>query len=621
MTMNKNGGQLMEELIIPGKIDYEAVFQRSSVIFCIIDFDEKIKQANDSFLKLFLTGEEILYTKKFTELFDHVEAKRISSLLFELKEGLDPVNNQNKFTTRLLGGTYNWDFNIDFANRLIYIIGHEIADEKEYERMLVDANNRYYLVNKATSEAIYDWEIGSEYCFWHGENFKKLFGVNRSNCYMSMTIWMSFLHPDDRNEVWKSVSEAINNGSTFWTDQYRFLKSNGEVVYVLDRAYIERDHTGKPLRVIGAMGDITPQKQAEAALFESEKSYRKLFNSAPLPQLIFDKNSLKILKVNNTSVQHYGYTDKEFLNLSFNDLIHQQQYTQMLNKIKDLNVKHKPYKVITTHRKKNGEVIKVECTAISVTYNDHEAILMMIYDITEKVKLQHELTRNKINQQKQLTSAIIKAQERERTQLGLELHDNINQILTSAKLYNEMYYTGAVNDKEILNKAINYLQNCINDIRDISKRLSTPTLGDISLIDSVNELIESINLLKTITVECKFINIQDCVITEEFHLTLYRIVQEQLNNILKHSKATKVEIQLNNKKANFTLIIKDNGVGFNNRSNHTGIGLKNIKSRVENMNGQLYITSNKNEGCEVKAIFPCIASLQIEETTDHEFTK
>lgn len=157
---------------------------------------------------------------------------------------------------------------------------------------------------------------------------------------------------------------------------------------------------------------------------------------------------------------------------------------------------------------------------------------------------------------------MIRAQEGERAQLGQELHDNVNQVLTTVKLYNEMMLDGIGDSRDILNKSIRQLQNCINEIRSISKRLSAPSLGRISLADSILELVESINLTNRIDISSRIEGLDDRVIPQDLHLAIYRINQEQLNNILKYAEARHAWITNVNNEAGLVLTIADDGRGF-----------------------------------------------------------
>jgi signal transduction histidine kinase len=233
-----------------------------------------------------------------------------------------------------------------------------------------------------------------------------------------------------------------------------------------------------------------------------------------------------------------------------------------------------------------------------------KGILVNSRNIDDRVKLQRRLSQELVNKQKEITSAVIKAQESERSQLGLELHDNVNQILTTVKLYNEMYLTGYIKDKQLLAKSSLYIQDCINEIRSISKRLSAPTLGKISLTDSIGELVDSINLTKRIEISYLPQGIDHISFSDDLHLAIYRIVQESLNNIIKYSNAQAAFIEIKADDVQLFLKISDNGKGFVASQKSGGIGITNMKTRAENLNGSFTLNSAPGEGCQIEVCFP-----------------
>lgn len=214
----------------------------------------------------------------------------------------------------------------------------------------------------------------------------------------------------------------------------------------------------------------------------------------------------------------------------------------------------------------------------------------------EEARLRHQL----------ITEAVIRAQENERSIIGLELHDNINQVLTTVKLHNEMVLDGVGEPQAILPRSINYLQNCINEIRSLSKRLSAPTLGKISLQESVKDLIESINETSKVKITYEMSGLYEPVLKKEVHLGVYRILQEQLHNVIKHSEASEVSVQLEHKQETIRLVVADNGIGFAVNETKNGIGLVNMKTRAESLNGTFELESYPGRGCKIKVILPCL---------------
>lgn len=205
--------------------------------------------------------------------------------------------------------------------------------------------------------------------------------------------------------------------------------------------------------------------------------------------------------------------------------------------------------------------------------------------------------------ERELTKQIIVAQEREREIIGHELHDNVNQVLTSVKLFLQMAINKPALVDEILPRSVQYLMNCIQELRNLSRTLSAPTLGNTSFADSIASLIEMVADPSGIQIDF----VQEGPIEEigkDQKLTLYRILQEQLNNVVKHAEATKVTIRLAVDEQEVDLTIEDNGKGFNKKDLRNGIGLNNISSRAAVLGGKMTITSKPGVGTMMMVILP-----------------
>lgn len=221
-------------------------------------------------------------------------------------------------------------------------------------------------------------------------------------------------------------------------------------------------------------------------------------------------------------------------------------------------------------------------------------------NITEKKILQLELE----EQQRLLTTATIKAQERERAEISRELHDNVNQVLTSIKLYTELCIDDPVQNASLMTRSVGLLQSCISEIRTLSKRLSAPSLGNIQIKDSIRELVENIAATQVFEVVLDADITTQVPISEELHLAIYRIVQEQLTNILKYANATLVTIFFDLVDNELMVKISDNGKGFRQGQKSGGIGLSNMATRAKSLGGSFSVNSSPGLGCVVIAMFP-----------------
>ncbi len=238
----------------------------------------------------------------------------------------------------------------------------------------------------------------------------------------------------------------------------------------------------------------------------------------------------------------------------------------------------------------DGSVIFVEAIVSRITYNQQPATIGSIIDITDR--LQEE---NRINK------AVIDAQEQERMQIGMELHDNVQQILAGSLLtldYAKSQFDDRVSALEALQDVKGYVNEGIHELRRLSHQLAPAMRTPEGLAEKINELVSSMNADGRLFVEVQadgFNTPED----EELELAFYRIVQEQLNNILKHAEATRVSIVLRQMEDGLFLSIRDDGKGFDPAARAPGIGLENIRRRAAALDGEMKILSAPGKGCEL----------------------
>ena len=291
---------------------------------------------------------------------------------------------------------------------------------------------------------------------------------------------MANIHTEDAKEVHQSLKDAIDSGKEQWNCEYRFRCADGSYKYILDRGYILRDRSNKPLRMIGTMQDLT-----------------------------------------------------------------------------------------------------------------------------EKILMQKRLDEEKEKHQRAILKAAIEGQERERAFISKELHDNINQILTSANLYLSIADPGN-NSKmtEAVKTSRGYIRTAIEEIRKLSQGMSASDIDDIGLAGAIEDLKDRINFLKICKVRFVHSGNLDSI-PPDLSLTIFRIIQEQLNNIVKHSEATHATISLDIEETKVVLHISDNGIGadINARKENKGVGLSNIRSRVLAYNGKFEIKTSPGQGFEIFVYF------------------
>jgi PAS domain S-box-containing protein len=350
------------------------------------------------------------------------------------------------------------------------------------------------------------------------------------------------------------------------------------------------------------------RKMAEEALKNSMKEIADYKYAIDQSAIVSITDNYGVIKyVNNNFCNLYGFTQEEAIGKNHNTIINSGYHPHSFWKNFWKTIQQgKVLKAEVCNMAKDGSLHWQDTTIIP--FLDLEGkpyqYIAIRTDITKKRKLEIELAAEQLNHQKVITEVTIQAQEKERNQLGRELHDNINQILATVKMYLGLAKSKKRIPEDLVEKGYNYLDDAIKEIRTLSHSLVAPSLGDVGLEEALTDITYAINAGSG--VHLKVINHMDKrkKIDANKKIILYRIVQEQINNITKYAKAASATILLETKGKNIHLSITDDGVGFDVNQKARGIGLQNIQSRVEFYAGKMDIISAPGKGCTLKIAVP-----------------
>jgi two-component system sensor histidine kinase UhpB len=341
------------------------------------------------------------------------------------------------------------------------------------------------------------------------------------------------------------------------------------------------------------------------SLKESNESYRNLFYNNPLPIFIWDLHSLQVLEVNDIAQQEYGYTREELLGMTILDLRVEKEHDLTRKFVQQfIETDMTKRSDIWNHRKKNGEIIVLDISSHKIEYKGTTAILAIHNNITEKIRLEEKLKEERLLKQKEITEATIQVQEKERYEISTELHDNVNQQLTVAMMYIASAQQKMPEQSALLKQSSDFILNAIEEIRKLSQNLVTPLIKHFGLSKAIEGLLDDISGANTFSIELTADAFYEEDIKYDFKLNLFRIVQEQMNNIIKHARANTVTLDLVRKEDKICLKIADDGVGFDVNKQHKGIGIYNIISRSELYNGVVGVRSSPGDGCVIDICFP-----------------
>lgn len=411
----------------------------------------------------------------------------------------------------------------------------------------------------------------------------------------------------DAAEHFEEVDRRVlKTGETIVTQETLLGNQGNEHLWLLTTKVPLKNASNEVIGIVGVSRNITELKRIEESLRKINERY--LIVSKATNDAVWDLDVSASSIIWNEGLRTiFGFPFTETSLDWWTQQIHPDDFNRVMSLWENMFEEKESTWYSEYRFKANDGQYRFILDRGYVLFDQHDRpyrVIGAMMDITDRKRLQDELEKQKLDRQRQITEATIRAQEKERRELGRELHDNINQILTTSKIYIEMAMEEPEIREEVLGKSYQYVSNAIDEIRSLSKSLVPPSLGDIGLKEAITDLINNLNQAQKIHIIFKTYGLKGVFIDNDLKLMTYRIVQEQINNVLKHSKASSAEISISVVRKNLNIIIRDDGIGFDQARRGRGIGLNNIMSRAELHHGSVLIDSSPGNGCSLKVSIP-----------------
>jgi PAS domain S-box-containing protein len=354
------------------------------------------------------------------------------------------------------------------------------------------------------------------------------------------------------------------------------------------------------------MEEISDRLRAEDALRESEKKYSQLVENSLTG--IYINQDERIVFANNKFTEIHGYSKDEIVGLEWWKLVHPQD-RDLLDSFRTIRLSggDAPVEYEARGLTKEGKTIWLTRRNSLIEYQGKPAILGNVVETTQRKQMEKALEES-AQELRHLSSQLLAAQENERKRISQELHDSIGQVLTAAKFSLERKIS-QMNRKQapagiLLEDVIAMLQNAIEESRRISMDLWPSILEDLGILPSINWFCRNFEKIYAgIRIEKQFA-IQENEIPASRKIVIYRVLQEALNNIAKHSQADHVRLALSKNQSVIEFLIEDNGKGFDRVTYYKGLGLSSMRERVEFSGGAFRVESNPGSGTTIHANWP-----------------
>ncbi len=506
--------------------------------------------------------------------------------------------------------------NIDTKKEKIVAENIVLALAKSDAR-LAESDEWIRYIAKTSYDVMWDWDIAAGEIYV-GNSIEDLFGYKLQNNTVSFKEFIRCLLPEEKNVVEKKILKTLASRDKSWNDSYMLRRHDGSVASTVSRASIVRDENGKPHHMIGVIHDLSRLKELEEKLeheiatnlkqfIEYKERFNLIFNSSS--DILFDIDlATNQIILSDAYEKEFGYkiTDNMTQVEDWANHIHTDDKEAVIQDyFRMLATEDTEWKYAYRFLRADHSMADVLSSAVILRNANGKAYRMIgsMKDISKQRVLEEKLEDEIRLKEKRIAEATEEAKETERADIGKELHDNVNQLLSASRLYLDIARRGGKNTEMYLNRSSEYTLTAIEAIRKLSLGLTTDVIKNLGLCEAIENLARDTMEVNPIRIFCTLKSFKENGVKDKFKLNVFRMVQEQLNNILKHSKATRMIISLSQSKKSIILTISDNGIGFDTGKHYKGIGLSNIRNRASAFNGVADFVSQPGQGCILTIIF------------------
>lgn len=416
-------------------------------------------------------------------------------------------------------------------------------------------------------------------------------------------------HPAVQSDVIKQLEEKFFAKQPSGKIEVKTTLWNGEKVW-LNCSYSRIEKKNEE-QILSITRNISAQKQKELQLSKNEEKYRTLFNNTNDAMLVCYLNYGKTLgnffEINEIATKWLGYTKNEFYHLNPISVLLENSEGKSLEIIDKLLTSGQMI-FDSVQITKDGSKIPVEISSHLFEFNGRQAVLFISRDITQRQKFEEKL-RASGEQLRQLAIHLQSIREEERKLIAREIHDELGQVLTVLKIQLSLLpnkIEGKSNEiLDQIRSLTKLVDNTIESVQKITAKLRPDILDELGIVSAIEWQTKQFTDNTGIACE-RFLPKNEIELDPDRSTALFRILQESLTNVARHSNASRVNVILEKDSDQIHLEITDNGKGITNSqiNNINSLGILGMKERALVFSGEFIIKSSMESGTTVKVKFP-----------------
>ena len=500
----------------------------------------------------------------------------------------------------------------------------DITERKEKSRALRQSERRFRQAAQSTSDLIYSWKPESPDLVWYGD-IDGCLGYDPGEFPRTMEAAQTHIHPDDQGKVKRSIAQRRKDGKPFLME-YRMQCKDGTYRYWQDRGTAVRDKAGSVYEIVGACSDITDlkivQEQLRQHTAELSKSKERLSEAQRIAQLgswDWDVGTNETV-VSDEYYRIFGIPQgSEVTYESFLDRVHPDDLEYVKVEVAKALYDGKPYSIDHRIVLPSGEVRFVH--EMAEVYQDEAGNpirkIGTVHDITPRKQAALKVQQAE-EQLRALSRHLIQAQETERRRIALELHDQFSQDLAQISIELEDLIQKSpqspIEATERLQRLALQARKLSSQVQTLSHQLHPSQLTHLGLVAASRSLCNEVAKSSGVQIDFGHSKVPNSI-PQDISVCLFRVLQESLGNIVKHSGTREAQVELRGRPGEIQLHVADSGVGFDphSRQDSFGLGLIGMQERLHSTGGELVIDSQPSAGTRITARVPlAAASVQTE---------
>jgi PAS domain S-box-containing protein len=550
------------------------------------------------------TPGEVLGKSPFDML--HADSHRVIGERIERRlrgETLPPVEAQ---IVRFDGGVTDVEFNATLLDSRdggsIQLIVRDIGERKRRESMLRESEERLMLAFAGAQEGVWDWNLETG-AVVYSPRWKQMLGYGDDEIPPTVAAWERLLHPDDRSRA-EALNDAVRRGRPTYEGEFRLRHKDGHYITVLTRGLPVRHETDGPVvRIVGTHLDITESKRTETALRESEERLSLAFAGAQEGVWDWDLETDAVVYSSQWK-QMLGYADDEIEPHigAWERLVHPDDRAVADKAHESVTHGQPTYEAEFRLRHKDGHYVQILSRGFPIRRGPGGPVVRIVgthFDLTERRKREAEHART------ELLAHLVFVQEDERRRIARDMHDQFGEQLTALSLRIGLLRDACAERPDLANHVgalAEIAERLDRDVDQLVWELRPTALDDLGLRAALANYIQEWSERSNIAAELHTTGLLDDRLASEVETALYRIAQEALNNVAKHSRARRVEVILERRPDCVLLILEDDGVGFADadagQARH-GYGLVGMQERAALVGASLQIESTPGKGTTI----------------------